>query len=60
LLAKELKTSTGTVSHHDQLQMAYFGQTNINRLNLHKTIEEEIMMCIRKATGARPARYAAS
>jgi len=43
LLAKELKTSTGTVSHHDQLQMAYFGQTNINRLNLHKTIEEEIM-----------------
>jgi ATP-binding cassette subfamily F protein 3 len=43
LLAKELKTKTGAVSHHDQLQMAYFGQTNINRLNLHKTIEEEIM-----------------
>ncbi len=43
LLAKELKTRTGTVSHHDQLQMAYFGQTNINRLNPHKTIEEEIM-----------------
>ncbi|HDH04123.1 MAG TPA: ABC-F family ATP-binding cassette domain-containing protein [Nitrospirae bacterium] len=43
LLAKELKIKTGTVSHHGQLQMAYFGQTNINRLNLHKTIEEEIM-----------------
>ncbi|MBI5665867.1 MAG: ABC-F family ATP-binding cassette domain-containing protein [Nitrospirae bacterium] len=43
LLAKELKSETGTVSHHDQLQMAYFGQTNINRLSLHKTIEEEIM-----------------
>lgn len=43
LLAKEMKTKTGTVSHHDQLQMAYFGQTNINRLTLHKTIEEEIM-----------------
>jgi ATP-binding cassette subfamily F protein 3 len=43
LLAKELKITTGTVSHHNQLQMAYFGQTNINRLNLHKTIEEEIM-----------------
>ncbi len=43
LLAKEMKTRTGNVSHHDQLQMAYFGQTNINRLNLHKTIEEEIM-----------------
>ncbi|GBE40067.1 putative ABC transporter ATP-binding protein YheS [bacterium BMS3Bbin08] len=43
LLAKELKIKTGTVRHHDQLQMAYFGQTNINRLTLHKTIEEEIM-----------------
>jgi ATP-binding cassette subfamily F protein 3 len=43
LLAKELKIKTGTVSHHNQLQPAYFGQTNINRLNLHKTIEEEIM-----------------
>ncbi|MBI5739791.1 MAG: ABC-F family ATP-binding cassette domain-containing protein [Nitrospirae bacterium] len=43
LLAKELKTGTGDVRHHDQLQMAYFGQTNINRLSLHKTIEEEII-----------------
>jgi len=43
LLAKELEIKTGTVSHHNQLQMAYFGQTNINRLNVHKTIEEEIM-----------------
>jgi ATP-binding cassette subfamily F protein 3 len=43
LLAKELKIKTGSVSHHNQLQMAYFGQTNINRLSLHKTIEEEIM-----------------
>lgn len=43
LLAKELKTKTGSVSHHPQLQTAYFGQTNINRLTLNKTIEEEIM-----------------
>lgn len=43
LLAKELKTETGSVSHHVQLQTAYFGQTNINRLTLHKTVEEEIM-----------------
>jgi ATP-binding cassette, subfamily F, member 3 len=43
LLAKELKTETGSVSHHTQLQTAYFGQTNINRLTMHKTIEEEIM-----------------
>jgi ATP-binding cassette subfamily F protein 3 len=43
LLAKELKPETGSVGHHVQLQTAYFGQTNINRLTLHKTIEEEIM-----------------
>ena len=43
LLAKELETKTGSVRHHDQLQTAYFGQTNINRLHLHKTVEEEIM-----------------
>ena len=43
LLAKELKTENGSVSHHVQLQTAYFGQTNINRLTLHKTVEEEIM-----------------
>ena len=43
LLARELKTGPDIVNHHDQMQMAYFGQTNINRLNMHKTIEEEIM-----------------
>ncbi len=43
LLAKEMKSKTGTVIHHDQLRIAYFGQTNINRLNLQNTIEEEIM-----------------
>jgi ATP-binding cassette, subfamily F, member 3 len=43
LLAKELQPARGSVSHHDQLQTAYFGQTNINRLHLHKTVEEEIM-----------------
>lgn len=43
LLAQELTPKSGSVSHHDQLQTAYFGQTNINRLNLHNTVEEEIM-----------------
>ncbi len=43
LLAKELEPKTGFVRHHDQLQKAYFGQTNINRLAMHKTVEEEIM-----------------
>jgi ATP-binding cassette subfamily F protein 3 len=43
LLAKELKTDLDIVDYHDQLRMAYFGQTNINRLDDLKTIEEEIM-----------------
>ncbi len=43
LLAKELMSKVGIVSHHNQMQMAYFGQTNIARLNPHKTVEEEIM-----------------
>ena len=43
LLAKELKAKNGSVRHHDQLQKAYFGQTNINRLNMTKTVEQEIM-----------------
>ncbi|MBC8413597.1 MAG: ABC-F family ATP-binding cassette domain-containing protein [Nitrospira sp.] len=43
LLAKELALQEDTVVHHDQLKMAYFGQTNINRLNLDNTIEKEIM-----------------
>ncbi len=43
LLAQEFKPESGSVRHHDQLRMAYFGQTNINRLSMNNTIEEEIM-----------------
>jgi ATP-binding cassette subfamily F protein 3 len=43
LLSRELHPRTGTVRHHPDLHLAYFGQTNINRLNLSKTVEEEIM-----------------
>ncbi len=43
LLARELSPSSGTLSHHKALKYDYFGQTNINRLNPQKTIEEEIM-----------------
>jgi len=53
LLAKELKAKTGTVSHHDQLQMAYFGQTNIQRLTAENTVEKEILDCkVRNEAGA--------
>lgn len=43
LLAGELKPVRGDVVHHSQLRLAYFGQTNILRLDPEKTIEEEIL-----------------
>ena len=43
LLAGELPPSRGTVTHHPKLKLAYFGQTNINRLNPGKTVEDEIL-----------------
>ncbi len=43
LLSGELTPLSGEVRHHNDLKLAYFGQTNVNRLNLQKTVEEEIM-----------------
>lgn len=42
LLAEELSPLAGTIRRHSYLKLAYFGQTNINRLNLQNTVEEEI------------------
>ena len=43
LLAGELTPSAGNIRSHQDLKLAYFGQTNIDRLNPEKTVEEEIM-----------------
>ncbi len=43
LLAGELKPLRGSVIHHSQLKLAYFGQTNIQRLDPGKTVEEEMI-----------------
>src|SRR3989304_4157932 len=43
LFAGELQPQAGTVQHNQNLNIAYFGQTNINRLTPQKTIEMEIM-----------------
>ena len=43
LLAGELQPIRGEVSRHAQLRLAYFGQTNIQRLSPEKTVEEEIL-----------------
>ena len=43
LLAGELQPLSGSVERHSQLRLAYFGQTNIQRLDAEKTVEEEIL-----------------
>lgn len=43
LLARELEPKTGSITSNVNLLMGHFGQTNINRLNLENTIEEEIL-----------------
>ncbi|MBI5741853.1 MAG: ABC-F family ATP-binding cassette domain-containing protein [Nitrospirae bacterium] len=43
LLSGELAPVGGSARQHQDLKPAYFGQTNINRLDPQKTVEEEIM-----------------
>ncbi len=43
LLAGEFSPKEGTVRLHRNLRLAYFGQTNIDRLNPQMSVEEEIM-----------------
>ena len=43
LLARELSPTNGEVKTHPNTKIAYFGQTNINRLRPEKTALQEIM-----------------
>ncbi len=43
LLAGELQPVNGSVVRHPKLKLAYFGQTNIQRLGPEKTVEEEVL-----------------
>jgi ATP-binding cassette subfamily F protein 3 len=42
LLAGELKPLTGSIKTHPNMQLGYFGQTNISRLDEKLTVEQEI------------------
>ena len=42
LLSRDLTPNSGTITYSDQLLVGYFGQTHIQRLNEHSTIETEI------------------
>ena len=43
LLAKEMSSTSGDVKLHPNTKIAYFGQTNINRLRPEKTALQEVM-----------------
>jgi len=43
LMARELQPGSGVIQHNVNLLIGHFGQTNINRLHLENTIEEEIL-----------------
>ncbi len=43
LLAGELTAQAGEIVHNQKTKTAYFGQTNIERLDPGKTVEEEIL-----------------
>ena len=46
LIAGELAPKEGSVERHDSVKLAYFGQTNVQRLNVANTVEEEIMVTL--------------
>ena len=56
LIAKELQPTAGEISYNPNLQINYFGQTNINRLNLDNTVEEEIASAIEEVSQKSCAR----
>jgi ATP-binding cassette subfamily F protein 3 len=43
LLGGELTPQGGMIYHHENVRIAYFGQTNIDRLDLNRTVEDEII-----------------
>ncbi|MDR2731790.1 MAG: ATP-binding cassette domain-containing protein [Fibromonadaceae bacterium] len=53
LIAGELKTNAGSIDVHNSTVINYFGQTNVNRLDLHKTVEEEIQSSLEDRTRGR-------
>lgn len=43
LIAQELEPNSGTIQKNVNLLIGHFGQTNINRLSMENTIEDEIL-----------------
>lgn len=53
LLAEELKPTKGEIAFNPNVRRNYFGQTNINRLHLESTVEEEIQAALTDAARGR-------
>lgn len=49
LIAGEMEAKTGKVELNDNISLAYFGQTNVQRLDPRSTIEEEILASLELA-----------
>jgi len=49
LIAGELEPKNGKIEINDNVKMAYFGQTNVQRLDPRNTVEEEIMQTLDNA-----------
>jgi len=53
LIAGELSPISGQIDHNPNVKLNYFGQTNINRLDLNRTVEEEIQSSLPDNTRGR-------
>lgn len=53
LIASELNPVSGSIELNPNVLLNYFGQTNINRLNLSNTVEEEIQTAIKSSERGR-------
>ena len=53
LVARELSPVQGSVTWNPNVQLSYFGQTNIQRLDLEKNVEEEIQTAVKDAARGR-------
>lgn len=58
LIAKELSPVIGEIEQSPNLQLNYFGQTNINRLHLENSVEEEIQLAVKDVTKGKARNLA--
>lgn len=53
LIANELNACNGQIEYNPNIKTNYFGQTNINRLHLENTVEEEIQTAVPDSSRGR-------